>query len=108
MAELTEEAGLVPPEFEERGGEIVVRFRPTRYIAPRRVEYDLIDLQQELLQIVGREGPAALSNIMDELKKDAAERTVQENLQTLRDLKLIQLEGRGRGARWKLRENDQK
>jgi len=105
MVELTEEAGLVPPEFEERGGEIVVRFRPTRYVAPRRVEHDLSDLQQELLQIVGREGPVSLSDIKADLAKDAAERTVQENLQTLRDLDLLRLEGHGRGARWRLREN---
>jgi hypothetical protein len=39
------------------------------------------------------------------LAKDAAERTVQENLQTLRDLDLLRLEGHGRGARWRLREN---
>jgi ATP-dependent DNA helicase RecG len=105
MVELTEEAGLVPPEFEERGGEIVVRFRPTRYVAPRRVEHDLSDLQQELLQIVGREGPVSLSDVKAYLAKDAAERTVQENLQTLRDLDLLRLEGHGRGARWRLREN---
>jgi len=105
MIELTEEAGLVPPEFEERGGEIVVRFRPTRYVPPRRVEHDLSDLQQELLQIVGREGPVALSDIMGELHEGAAERTVQENLRTLRDLNLVRLEGHGRGARWTLQRS---
>lgn len=100
MMELTEEAGLVPPEFEERGGEIVVRFRPTRYVAPRRVEHDLSDLQRELLQVVGRKGSAALSDIVEELGSDAAERTVQENLQTLRSLDLVELDGHGRGAKW--------
>jgi ATP-dependent DNA helicase RecG len=105
MIELTEEAGLVPPEFEERGGEIVVRFRPTRYVPPRRVEHDLSDLQQELLQIVGREGPVALSDIMGELHEGAAERPVQENLRTLRDLNLVRLEGHGRGARWTLQQS---
>ena len=70
-----------------------------------RVEHDLSNLQQELLQVVGREGPVSLSNIKADLAKDAAERTVQESLQTLRDLDLLRLEGHGRGARWRLREN---
>jgi predicted transcriptional regulator len=74
-------------------------------VAPRRVEHDLSDLQQELLQIVGREGPVSLSDIKTDLAKDAAERTVQEHLQSLRDLDLLRLEGHGRGARWRLREN---
>jgi ATP-dependent DNA helicase RecG len=104
MVELTEEAGLVPPEFEERGGEIVVRFRPTRYIAPSRVEHDLSDLQRELLHIVGRDGPIALSDIKDRLNVEAAERTVQENLQMLRNLDLLDLIGHGRSARWTLRD----
>lgn len=34
MGELTERAGLAPPEFEERTGDLVVRFRPTQYVAP--------------------------------------------------------------------------
>jgi len=108
MKEATEAAGLVPPEFEERGGEIVVRFRPTRYVAPRRVERDLSDLQRELLQIVGREGPVRLSEIKNVLQSDAAERTVQENLQSLRELDLIDLQGHGRGARWRLLPPDER
>jgi ATP-dependent DNA helicase RecG len=108
MQEATEEAGLVPPEFEERGGEIVVRFRPTRYVAPRRVERDLSDLQRELLQIVGREGPVRLSEIRRKLEAEAAERTVQENLQSLRELELIDLQGHGRGARWRLLSPDER
>jgi len=108
MQEATEAAGLAPPEFEERGGEIVVRFRPTRYIAPRRVERDLSDLQRELLQIVGREGPVRLSEIKNVLQSEAAERTVQENLQSLRELDLIDLQGHGRGARWRLLPPDER
>lgn len=103
MIELTEEAGLIPPEFEERGGEIVIRFRPIHYVPPRRVQRDLSDLQRQLLQLLGVEGSMALSEIMKKLPDDtAAKRTVQENLQTLRQLDLVDLEGHGRGARWSL------
>ena len=102
MAEATEEAGLPPPEFEERGGEVVVRFRPTRYVPPSRTTHDLSPLQQELLNVLGNEGPLALSDILNRLEADAAKRTVQDNLSTLRDLGMVSLQGHGRGARWQL------
>lgn len=100
MAELTQEAGLAPPEFEERGGEMTVRFFPTRYVAPRRVDHPLTDLQQEVLQVVGQIGPARLSEIIEAIDSDASERQVQHTLQTLKSIELVQLEGYGRGAKW--------
>jgi predicted HTH transcriptional regulator len=105
MVELTEEAGLVPPEFQERGGEIVVRFRPVHYVPPTRVEHDLSDLQREILKIVAKAGKASLSDILETLG-DVPRRTVQDNLQTLRSLDLVELEGRGRGAQWQLADGD--
>ena len=101
MVELTEEAGLVPPEFEERGGEIVVRFRPVHYVPPTRIEHDLSDLQRNILKVVAKAGEASLSDILEALG-DVPRRTVQDNLQTLRSLDLVELEGRGRGAQWRL------
>lgn len=100
MAELTEQAGLVPPEFEERSGELVVRFRPTHYVAPRRTQHDLSPLQQELLQIVGNRGPVAISEIEAELTEEVARRTVQKHLVILRELGLVTMVGEKRGARW--------
>lgn len=44
IRELTEQAGLAAPDFEERGGEVVVRFFPTSYVAPRRVDHRLDEL----------------------------------------------------------------
>lgn len=109
IAELTEQAGLISPEFEERSGEVVVRFLPTRYIAPSRIEHDLTHLQRRVLQTVARSGPAMLSEIVESLSVGAGEspkrRAVQDNLQTLRSLELVELKGRGRGARWMLAEN---
>lgn len=91
----------MPPEFEERGGEIVVRFRPTRYVPPTRIEHDLSDLQQEILKAVARHEEASLSDVMETIG-DVPRRTVQDNLQTLRSLDLVELKGRGAGARWQL------
>ncbi len=63
MVELTEEASLIPPEFEERGGEIVVRFRPVHYVPPTRVEHDLSGLQREILKVLAKTGETSLSDV---------------------------------------------
>jgi ATP-dependent DNA helicase RecG len=103
MKEWNEEAGIVPPEFEVESGEVVVRFRPTRYIAPTRVSMDLSDLQRELLEALARIGPAPLSAIRQAITIQAAERTIQENLAIMRTLGLVDSMGRGVTARWMLR-----
>jgi ATP-dependent DNA helicase RecG len=105
MREATEEAGLVPPEFEERGGEIVVRFRPTHYVAPRKTQHDLTPIQQRLLQVVGSEGPLAISDIEEALDEEVARRTLQKHLNVLRELDLVEMKGKKRGARWQVTES---
>lgn len=103
MAELTELAGLVPPEFEATGTDLLVRFRPIRYVAPTRVNRDLSALQQEILKILADRGPLSLSDIRFRLSKKTARRTVQDNLRALRVLDLVESTGRGAGARWGLK-----
>jgi len=102
IAELTESAGLARPEFEERTGDLVVRFRPTRYVAPRRVEHDLTPLQHEVLGIVGESTSISLAEIRSRLSTPVPERTLQHALRALRDFTLVELSGRGPGARWRL------
>jgi ATP-dependent DNA helicase RecG len=103
MAELTRQAGLAPPEFECRTGEVIVRFRPSRYAAPTRVGHDLSPLQRELLEVVAAIGPASLKQLRSGLAADVPERTVQDNLQMLRLLGMVEPRGMGRGARWSLK-----
>lgn len=104
MAELTEQAGLVPPEFESTGGEVIVRFRPARYIPPTRVGHNLNTLQRTLLEVLAQLGPTSLRQIMGSLPRDASERTIQDNLQMLKVLGLAYTnEKKGRGARWLLK-----
>lgn len=103
MAELTERAGLVPPEFEAEGNDVVVRFRPLRYVPPPLVNRDLSALQQEILNILVESGPLSLSDIRSRLSRKTARRTVQDNLQALRVLDLLESVGRGAGARWGLK-----
>lgn len=103
MAELTEQAGLAPPEFESGGGEVLVRFRPTGYVPPTRVGHNLSQLQRELLETLAQIGPASLGQVRGRLASETPERTVQDNLQLLRRLGLIDSVGQGRGARWMLK-----
>lgn len=103
MVALTEQAGLAPPEFESGAGEVLVRFFPTRYVPPSRVDHDLSALQRELLALVAARGPAPLSQIRAGLGTGTPEGTVRDNLDMLRRLGLVELQGTGRGARWLLK-----
>ena len=103
MAEWMAEAGLPPPEFECAAGEVIVRFRPSRYMAPTRVGTDLSPLQRQLLEVLSETRSASLQQIMAQLGQAHARRTVQDNLQLLRRLGLVDTTGtKGSGARWSL------
>jgi ATP-dependent DNA helicase RecG len=102
IIDLTEQAGLITPEFEVRGGEVVVRFHPDGYVPPSRVTRDLTPLQQELLAVLAAIGPASLSSLRANLAEPVPEPTVKDNLQILRQLQLVHLQGRARGARWRV------
>lgn len=103
IIEQTMEAGLAAPEWEEEAGEVVVRFRPTRYVSPTRIAHDLSPLQQEILAILADSGPCSLSQIASRLNVPAVRRTLQANLAMLRDYGVISSFGRGSGARWVLK-----
>jgi ATP-dependent DNA helicase RecG len=103
MAELTEQAGLAPPEFESSAGEVLVRFRSTRYVPPTRIARDLSPLQREVLEVLARTGPASLKQIRGDLSMDIPRRTVQDNLQMLRTLGLVDVSGLTTAARWVLK-----
>ena len=99
---LAEEAGLTAPSFEERGGEVVVTFFPVGYVAPSRISRSLSPLQQRLLEALADIGPAQISEVQAHLGLDTPRPTVKHNLQLLRQLELVRMEGRGRGTRWSL------
>ena len=103
MIELNQQAGLAPPEFLASPHSFTVRFRPTAYRAPSRVETDLSPLQQSILNILAEIGPASLRELSKVLPSQPPERTVQNNLQLLRSLGLVELSGRTRASKWSLR-----
>lgn len=102
MAELTTAAGLPEPEFVNTNHSFTVRFLPSRYVAPTRVQTDLSPLQQEILQALGSGPPRAQSEIRSLLPSDPARRTVQVNLSILASMGLVEMQGIGRGTRWRL------
>lgn len=104
MAELTRTAGLPPPEIEDVGGCVTVRFRPTRYVPPQRVAHKLTERQQAILAVLHESADGlALREICDRLRGQGTERQVREDLAALQTLDLATSSGHGRGARWKLR-----
>jgi ATP-dependent DNA helicase RecG len=103
MAELTCRAGLLPPEIEAGVGEVIVRFRPTKYVAPERVGHDLSPLQRQLLETLAELGPSGISAILGRLPGKPARRTVQDNLRLLLQLDLVDRRGERRWARWMLK-----
>jgi ATP-dependent DNA helicase RecG len=102
IVELCQAAGHPEPEFEERAGEVVVRFLPSGYIAPHRVSHDLTSRQREVLQILADGRKYKFREVYEGLENRPAERTLRDDMKMLRDLGLIECSGRGPNARWQL------
>ncbi|MFQ5745326.1 MAG: RNA-binding domain-containing protein [Acidobacteriota bacterium] len=95
-------AGHPEPEFVAEGNAFGVRFLPSGYIAPHRVAHDLTERQREILQIVARNQPVALRDILEQLSSRPATATVRDDLYHLKRLGVLDSKGRGRGAVWLL------
>ncbi|NJL29891.1 MAG: AAA family ATPase [Thermoanaerobaculia bacterium] len=103
MAQLTQQAGLPKPEIEDAGGCVTVRFRPTRYVAPRRVTTDLTERQRRVLAYLAEcPGGAAVRDVAGVLGEAESPWTIREDLAAMKSLGLVRTEGWGRGARWRL------
>jgi ATP-dependent DNA helicase RecG len=100
-------AGQPEPEFEEQAGALVVRFRPSGYQPPLRVGHDLSDRQRKVLLILSGGERLMVKEILGRLEPRPAKRTLQDDLSMLQSLGLVELSGRGAGARWSLRRNPQ-
>ncbi len=103
IVELCQAAGHPEPEFEERAGEVVVRFLPSEYFAPLRVSHDLTDRQREILQALADGDKRAVREIRAALSEVSSARTIGDDLSMLRSLGLVETGGHGRGARWWLK-----
>ncbi len=98
-------AGHPEPQFEERAGDVVVRFIPAGYTPPHRIEHDLADRQRRILFALRdgvRLGSAAIRDAVD---PQLPRTTLREELSLLRTLGLVDGDGTGRGAVWWLRRD---
>jgi ATP-dependent DNA helicase RecG len=99
MTELTEQAGLPRPEFEESAGSFMVRFRPSRYLPPSRIGHNLSEQQQAILQLLSESSGLGLSDIHARLGRGTL-RSVREDVAFLKRLGMLDSRSYGRGARW--------
>jgi ATP-dependent DNA helicase RecG len=100
MAELTQQAGLPRPEIEVTGGSVLVRFQPSRYLAPQRIGHNLTDRQQAILRALGSARSLALREINLYLAEPVPPSTLRDDLWFLKKLGLVETAGHGRGAVW--------
>ena len=101
MAEAAISAGLPHPEIVDAGGGVTVRFRNSRFVPALPDEGRLSERQRAIIELLDQEGDAlALREIRSRLALQISERQLRWDLATLKELGLVRLEGRGRGARW--------
>ena len=95
-------AGQPAPEFEERSGEVVVRFRPSGYNPPHRVNHNLTERQRRILHILSSGQQWRSSEIIEQLPELVSRGTLLNDLRMLRNLGQVGSVGRGQSARWRL------
>lgn len=102
ISEVTQRAGLVRPEFHQRGGEVVVRFFPRGYVPPTRVSHELTELQRELLALISEMGPSSSVALQANLTTSISNTYVLRNLGSLQAAGLIEKTGAARSTLWRL------
>ena len=105
IAKITEQntaAGLAPPEIEDAGGCVTVRFWNNRYVPPRGDDGDLTKRQEAILVVLGAaDQPLASREVGARLGQRVSRSGLLADLAALRSRGLVALTGRGRSARWK-------
>jgi ATP-dependent DNA helicase RecG len=79
-----------------------VRFRPSRYIAPRQVKQDLTERQRLILQLLSERPGIGRKEILAVLKLEV--RALKHDLEDLKRMGVIIQDGKGRGSVWHLAE----
>jgi ATP-dependent DNA helicase RecG len=103
IIEMCRTAGHPEPEFEQRAGDIVVRFLPSGYSPPLRVSHDLTERQRAILRILSDGSPRMANEIACQLENPPSGPTLRLDLSMLRNVGLVESGGHGRGARWWLK-----
>ncbi len=104
IVSLCVEAGHPEPEFEERAGEVVVRFIPSAYIPPHRISHDLTERQRRILHVLRDGARHSLGEMQRAIDPELPSSTLRDDLNLLRKLHLVRSGGHGRGAFWQLEQ----
>jgi ATP-dependent DNA helicase RecG len=104
ILELAQQAGLPRPEIEEVGGCVTVRFRPSRYLPPQRVARDLTERQRAILAALAASRWGLALRDLRSAHPGVSAWEIKEGLAALKALGLVEPQGHGRGAVWRLRE----
>jgi ATP-dependent DNA helicase RecG len=102
ISELSQRAGLVRPEFHQRGGELVVRFFSRGYVPPTRVSHELTELQRELLAHISELGPSSSLVLQASISTPLSYPHLMRHLSHLQTIGLIEKVGAARTTRWRL------
>jgi ATP-dependent DNA helicase RecG len=103
MMELLEQAGLPKLEIEEIPGAVLVRFRPSRYVAPQRIQHDLTAHQRAILEVLANHEPMLPKDVHQLTGAIFPLRRTRDDLARLKEWGLVAQVGFGRGSRWMLK-----
>ena len=102
IAEQMSAAGLPPPEIEDDGGCVTVRFRHGQPLIQQPTGTELIKRQEVILALLDRaEDGLMRGEIRAQLDPTISERQLRRALEELREKGLVVSTGRGLSARWK-------
>lgn len=107
IVELCVQAGHPEPEFEERAGEVVVRFIPSGWSPPHRISHDLTDRQRRVLHALRGGQKLRLDEIRQVVDPNLGKSTLRDDLNLLRSYGLVESGGHGRGAGWWLKRQEE-
>ena len=106
IIELCRDAGLSKPKYEQYSGGVSITFPYTLDVVLKENHYKIsarvLPLrQQNILNVLSQsKKPMAITEIIENLETPAAKRTVQEDLQHLKDLKYVGSTGKGKATVW--------
>ena len=98
------------PDFSERIGGLVVTFWFSKsissYTANSSKNVPLSERQQDILCFIKEHGDVSIQDIMTSLDRPPSQRMVQKDLQYLKNLGLVGIEGASRSIVWLIKGNE--
>jgi len=105
IVSLCREGGYPDPDFLEAAGAVTVRFPLTDDHTVAIARTNLTERQRRILSILSDENEWTFPDLFELLQGSVGVRTVQIEMQKLRDLGFICSRGRGKSAKWWLKKN---